>query len=201
MTALIPRDAVTWAGPVVPSRILWAEVERLVRPRILADMRNSGLNTHMVGKFALDADRLWPKGLNSTQADADETGWFDLLTERLAARAGATATADSYKRRLFGIKRAESVACRVDLADAIFITVGLRMDYDTIVPTFPGKMGDAIEMVQVRRPNATDDEVRRLAGKLIDYRNRVLYPNGWVPSKHTAAAKKRKKAKAMAVAA
>lgn len=107
----------------------------------------------------------------------DDLGWRNYIAQRVSVATGRSV--ESITRRLYSITSLESDVVSADVADAILLSIGLMIDRDTTISTYPGNIRTAKEMVSLRRPHWTNEQVERGAARLLEYRNRRLWPNGY----------------------
>lgn len=113
--------------------------------------------------------------------DLDDQGWRGILARQVAAILRRTDQA--MYRRIYAIMSVETIVTNADIADAIMLACDRHLDYDTDVQTFPGNVTTAMEMVSLRRPDLKGEALNVRARRLLQYRDRVLFPNGHTVSK------------------
>jgi hypothetical protein len=152
-----PSSRPSWKGYIIPANHLW---------RVLSELLEA-LNEEMSKDYA---------GNDGLRQKVGAKKW---LGERVQTITGGQKSSALVIRRIYDIENGLSKAVDATLADAMMLAFDKLIDRDTDLPTFPGSRSGAQEMVRLRRPNASKEEVERLAERLLDYRDRILYPDGW----------------------
>lgn len=105
-----------------------------------------------------------------------EPAWKEYYAGEIAAT--LKCSMEAARRRLWGVLAREGKIVNVTFADAACMALGLDLDRDTDIPTLPGNMKLAVELVRVRSGLNDDLRLRREAKTVIRLSALILqYPH------------------------
>lgn len=110
----------------------------------------------------------------------EDGGWREALCLRMCGTLGLQL--EAVRRRLYDVTYGKTKTINVSFAEAVCIAVGKTLDHDTDIPTLPGSIGNAKELIRCKAAHhgieLDESEVQELAHRTIRVAKLIVaYPH------------------------